>query len=135
MSTVVDLETFRAAADQPDPEFVSQDAAGRPLYLFHADCRLGGRLLTLEFWAGDFDAAEREVAAARDSLTLVGQILHGEEPLGLERRLAECLRDCVDTTLMTARDTLADRDVELRLGSFNRAVSERAAELLEEVGL
>jgi len=135
MSNVVDLEAARGAAEQPDPEFVRQDDAGRPLYLFHADYRLDGRVLTLEIWARDFDAAEREVIALRESLTLVGQFYHGEEPLGLERRLSECLRDCVDTTLLTVRDTLNDRDVELRLGSFDKGLSERAAELLVEAGL
>jgi hypothetical protein len=52
----------------------------------------------------------------------------------LEDRLAECLAECVDTTLLTVRDTLNDHPVELRLGSFNREISERAAELLEEAG-
>lgn len=61
-----------------------------------------------------------------------------DEPDGtdapLEDRLANCLAECVDTTLLTVRDTMNDRPVELRLGSFNREVSERAAELLEECG-
>lgn len=52
----------------------------------------------------------------------------------LEDRLAECLAVCVDTTLLTVRDTLNDCPVELRLGSFNREISERAAALLEEAG-
>lgn len=52
----------------------------------------------------------------------------------LEDRLADCLAACVDTTLLTVRDTLNDTSVDLRLGSFNREVSERAAELLEECG-
>ncbi|MGH6865459.1 MAG: hypothetical protein ACREDO_04635 [Methyloceanibacter sp.] len=52
----------------------------------------------------------------------------------LEDRLAECLAAAVDTTLLTVRDTLNDYPVELRLGSFNREISERAAALLEEAG-
>lgn len=55
----------------------------------------------------------------------------------LERRLAQCLADCIDTPLLKVGDLdrSADEVVELRLGSFDRALSERAATLLEEAGL
>jgi hypothetical protein len=52
----------------------------------------------------------------------------------LQERLADCLAECVDTVLLTVRDMTSDCPVELRLGSFNQAISERAAELLEEAG-
>lgn len=52
----------------------------------------------------------------------------------LEERLADCLAECVDGTLLTVRDTWNGADVELRLGSFRPDLSERAAELLEEAG-
>lgn len=55
-------------------------------------------------------------------------------PLSLEERLAKLLAEIVDTPLLTVRDTLNDRPVELYLGSFNQSLSERAAELLEEAG-
>lgn len=55
----------------------------------------------------------------------------------LERRLADCLADCIDAVLLTARDLggSPEAKIELRIGSFNRELSERAAELLEEAGL
>jgi hypothetical protein len=55
-------------------------------------------------------------------------------PGTLEERLADCLAEAIDTPLLTLRDPVGNYPMELRLGSFNREVSERAAELLEEAG-
>ncbi len=52
----------------------------------------------------------------------------------LPDRLADCLADVVDTVLLTVTDTVNECEIELRLGSFNRELSARAAELLEEAG-
>lgn len=52
----------------------------------------------------------------------------------LEDRLAACLADCIDTTLLTVRDVGNSCPINLRLGSFDQALGERAATLLEEAG-
>jgi len=52
----------------------------------------------------------------------------------LEARLADCLAACIDTPLLTLRDPEGNSPLELRLNSFARELSERAAELLEEAG-
>ncbi len=147
MSNVVDLTTVRPAraaaeerareaAQEPDEAFVRSDADGFNLYLFVAEYSDDGIDCEMELWARDADHANRQIAAMRASLTPPVQAVSREERRPtLERRLAECLRDCVDGTLMTVRDTLNDREVELRLGSFDQGLSERAAELLEEAGL
>ncbi|NDW04049.1 hypothetical protein [Jiella pacifica] len=55
----------------------------------------------------------------------------------LERRLALCLAEIVDQPLLTGRDEPGgfSSPLEIRLGFFKPELSERAAELLEEVGL
>ncbi|WP_048646581.1 hypothetical protein [Nitratireductor soli] len=60
----------------------------------------------------------------------------GVKPVGetLEHRLAQCLAACIDTPLLTLRDPEGNSPLELRLNSFNREISERAAALLEEAG-
>ena len=54
----------------------------------------------------------------------------------LEARLAECLADCIDTPLLTGRDEVGglSSPLKIRIGFFRPALSERAAELLEEAG-
>lgn len=55
----------------------------------------------------------------------------------LERRLAECLAEIIDTPLFSGRDDVGgySSPLEIRLGFFKPELSERAAELLEEAGL
>ncbi len=55
----------------------------------------------------------------------------------LERRLAECLADVIDTPLLTGWDEVGgfSSPLDIRLGFFKPELSERAAELLEEAGL
>lgn len=50
----------------------------------------------------------------------------------LEQRLAACLADCIDTSLLIGSD--GGRPLDVRLGFFRPDLSERAAELLEEAG-
>lgn len=52
----------------------------------------------------------------------------------LEKRLAECLADCVDVPLLTLKDTMLSTPLQVYLGSFRPELGERAAELLEEAG-
>lgn len=55
----------------------------------------------------------------------------------LERRLAECLAEIIDTPLLTGRDEGGgfSSPLKIRVGFFRPELSERAAELLEEAGL
>lgn len=64
----------------------------------------------------------------------LGADIPQEEPL--ERRLADCLADIIDTPLMTGPDRDGGKlQVDLHLNFFRPDLSERAAELLEEAGL
>lgn len=139
MTNVVDFATSRPAPArdrEPDEAFSRLDQDGFTLFLFAAEYRVDGVEHELELWAYDAGHAARQIAALQGSLKLPVQVISRDdrEP-PLERRLAECLRDCVDTTLATVRDTVNDRQVELRLGSFDKGLSDRAGELLEEAGL
>ena len=55
----------------------------------------------------------------------------------LEKRLATCLADVVDTALLSLKDEVGGfrSPLEIRLGHFRPEVAEHAAELLEEAGL
>jgi hypothetical protein len=55
----------------------------------------------------------------------------------LERRLAECLADIIDTAIFTGSGESGgySSPLEIRLGFFRPDASERAAQLLEEAGL
>jgi hypothetical protein len=55
-----------------------------------------------------------------------------DEPL--QDRLASCLAACIDTPLLTVRDVGSNASVWLTLGSFDAALGEMAASLLEEAG-
>ncbi|MBN9078227.1 MAG: hypothetical protein BGN87_06415 [Rhizobiales bacterium 65-79] len=54
----------------------------------------------------------------------------------LPGRLATCLADCIDTPLLKLGDIegAAGRQIDIRLGAFNRDLADRAAGLLEEAG-
>ncbi|WP_181180711.1 hypothetical protein [Mesorhizobium sp. B2-4-6] len=52
--------------------------------------------------------------------------------LGLQDRLARCLKACVDAPLVTVRDSDSGRPLDLRLGSFNRELAQTAEALVTE---
>lgn len=56
------------------------------------------------------------------------------DPPSLQARLAECLAEVVDATLLTVRDVGSSGAIELRVGSFRPDLGERSAEILEEAG-
>jgi len=57
-----------------------------------------------------------------------------EAPASLEARMGDLLDDIFHAVLLTVRDTLNDREVELKLGSFRLDLSTRICALLEEAG-
>jgi hypothetical protein len=57
-----------------------------------------------------------------------------DDGANLETRLARMLAKVIDAPLMTVRDTLNDRPMELHVGSFLPDLGNSAAELLEEAG-
>lgn len=66
--------------------------------------------------------------------TELGVEISHEEPL--ERRLAACLSECIDTPLMTGSlGGDARIPIQIRLGFFRPDIADRAAELLEEAGV
>lgn len=66
--------------------------------------------------------------------TAMGMDVSTIEPL--EKRLAKCLAEIIDTPVLTGRDELGGftSPLDIRLGFFLPKLSERAAELLEEAG-
>jgi len=54
----------------------------------------------------------------------------------LEKRLADCLAECIDTALFSGRDECGgfSSPLDIRLGFFQPEIANRAAELLEEAG-
>lgn len=147
-TNVVDLAAIRPArargqepaqepAREPDEAFVRSDADGFSLYLFVAEYSADAIGCELELWAHDADHAKRQIAAMQASLKPpVQAISRDERQPTLERRLAECLRDCVDTPLMVVTEPgSGGRMLELGLGAFAPELNRKAAELLEEAGL
>lgn len=60
MTATIHTLSDRRASDQPDPQFVSQDAWGRPMALWRGEYTLGGRTWTADYWAFDTeDGVER----------------------------------------------------------------------------
>lgn len=74
-SKLVDFAAERAARGAPDPDCLATDAEGRPAQLYALDYRFDGRVLTLTIWASSFADAEARVAAMRESLVVVGQVV------------------------------------------------------------
>ena len=60
---------------EPDPDCVTRDEAGRPLFRYCCDYRLFGRGFTFTLWAYDFDDAEARLDAIRQSGHIAGQVL------------------------------------------------------------
>lgn len=75
MSEIVDFGAERAARVEPDPDCRMVDAQGHSLELYAIDYRMGGVIFTMTIWAGSFAEAEARVAAMRESLVLVGQVV------------------------------------------------------------
>lgn len=92
-------------------------AGGVFAWIIHANLIIGGEDLDR---AVDFE---------------MGVIIPTIEPL--ERRLARCLAECIDTPLLTGKDEPGafKTPLDLRLGFFRPELSERAADLLEEAGV
>lgn len=74
---VIDFAAFKAARDLPDAEFRTTDEFGRPMFTFLLEFTFDGSAVSASIWAYDLDDAEARVAAARETLMLVGQI-HSE---------------------------------------------------------
>jgi hypothetical protein len=74
MGDVLDLAAARDKRTRPDPQFVTVDEAGRQMFAFFADYRLGDAVFGINFFAYDFDDAERRLLAMRSGLSLCGQI-------------------------------------------------------------
>jgi hypothetical protein len=75
MSAIIDFTAERQARVEPDPDCVTADPDRRPMQIYALDYRLGGRVLTLTIDAYSFEDAEARVAAMRESLVLVGQVV------------------------------------------------------------
>lgn len=71
---VIDLGAERNKRAQPDPEFVTKDEYGRPLYTFGVEYELGGKQYSFHLVAYDWADAEAKVTAIRESGRVYGQI-------------------------------------------------------------
>lgn len=71
--SIIDMDAERAKREAPDPQYVSQDDYGRPLYTFLLSYEMSGKRWSVDIWAYDFADAEARCAAMRDSLQVDGQ--------------------------------------------------------------
>ena len=74
MSEIIDLGAERSKREQPDPEFVSQDEYGRPLYTFGVEYEFSGGIYSFHLTAYSWEDAEAKVAAIRESGKVFGQM-------------------------------------------------------------
>lgn len=74
MSAIIDLTAERDRRTGPDPQFVTTDDAGRQMFAFCLEYRIGEAEFVVSVFAYDFDDAERRCAAMRESLAVAGQI-------------------------------------------------------------
>lgn len=79
MTDVIDLTAERNRREGPDPEHVSQDEYGRPLYQFIYDYQMDDGTFSFSLFAYDFEDAERRAAAINRGVELKGQ-LYGVSP-------------------------------------------------------
>ena len=79
MAIVMDLNAERAKREQPDPELISKDDFGRPLYIFLLSYEMDDKRWGVRLWAYDFEDAEKRIAGMRQSLKLDGK-LYSEIP-------------------------------------------------------
>lgn len=79
MSDVIDLSSERDRRSGPDAEFVSTDRYGRKMFSFCFEYQMNGKLLVLSVPAYDFEHAEQQCVAIRESLVLAGQT-YSESP-------------------------------------------------------
>ena len=74
MSDVTDINQYRTAKAQPDPEFVSRDDYGRALYTFLVDYDFGEKTFSFELIAYDEEDARAKIAAIRGSARYEGKL-------------------------------------------------------------
>ena len=74
MSDIIDLNANRNRREQPDPELMTRDEYGRPLYTFVLTYEAGGRTYGTQLIAYDFADAEMKVAGMRESLRVDGKL-------------------------------------------------------------
>lgn len=71
---IIDLAQHRQKHNRPDPQFICTDQEGREMVAFCGSYRLDtGETFGIDFYAYDFDDAEKRVEAIRSSLVLDGQ--------------------------------------------------------------
>lgn len=74
MTGVIDLSQERDRRTEPDAEFRSTDQYGRPMFCFMADFEHDGATFSINFWAYDFEDAERRVRSMKAGLVVAGQV-------------------------------------------------------------
>lgn len=71
---IVDLTERRNAAERPDPEHITHDDFGRPLYRYLIEYDMDGETWGgVDVWAYSDEDALRRAAAMRQSLRLTGR--------------------------------------------------------------
>lgn len=74
MPDIIDLSAERDRRNGPDAQFVTTDDAGRQMFAFCLEYRIGEASFVVSVFACDFDDAERRCAGMRESLVVAGQI-------------------------------------------------------------
>ncbi|KKB12721.1 hypothetical protein VE25_05665 [Devosia geojensis] len=75
MGDVINLAEIRERNMMPDPDCVTEDAQGIPLYCFAIDYWHGESCFTLTLWAYSWEDAEARLKAIRSTGAVVGKIV------------------------------------------------------------
>lgn len=78
MGDIVNLSDERDKREAPDDEHVTL-VDGQNWYRFGATYKADGKEFSITFWAKDMQDASLKVEAIKETLTLMGQIMHVEE--------------------------------------------------------
>jgi len=79
MADLIDFNAERNRREQPDPQFVKKDEAGREMYCFLLSYDMADGQYGLQLWAYDWQDAKAKVDAMRASLRVEGQTYKGYE--------------------------------------------------------
>jgi hypothetical protein len=74
MTNIINLDQFRRDQDSPDPDCVTEDQEGNPMYAFLLDFEHDGGNFGMRIWAYDYADAERRVESIKQSLAVRGQL-------------------------------------------------------------
>lgn len=73
--TIIDLGRERAKRNAPDPNCISRDADGNPLFKFSYVYRHMGRRFSVDVWARDWSDAEARLSSIKSGAWVEGMVV------------------------------------------------------------